>query len=51
MVREEEAQEEAELLSEIGDEEPLNQFWFVELVFKKMHFALEKLSVKWQQGF
>lgn len=51
MVREEEAQEEADLLSEITDEDPLNKFWFVGLVFKKMHFALEKLSVKWQQDF
>lgn len=51
LVREEEAQGEAELLLEIADEEPLNQFWFVGLVFKKMHFALVKFSVQWQQGF
>lgn len=40
----------AELLLRIADENPLNQFWFVGYIFKKMPLVLGKLSVKWQQG-
>lgn len=41
----------AGLLSGLEGEDPFNQFLWVGLVVKKMHLALDQLSVKWQQGF